>query len=171
MASLIEELITTLDEEERLYDGLIPIQERKIRAIVANNLDDINSISAEEQVIVDKLGNLENKRLRVNADMETVLGRKKGSMNLEDVIASLKNQPEEQKALKEIHDRLKKTIARIKDLNAQNKSLLEESIEMLEFNMNVIRSTRMNPGSSNYSSGATQVDMNESGTSSFDAKQ
>ena len=38
MASLMEELIQTLDAEESLYRELIPVQEEKTRAIIANNL-------------------------------------------------------------------------------------------------------------------------------------
>ena len=94
MASLMEELIDTLDKEDRLYTDLIPIQEEKIRAVIANDLESL-----------------------------------------------------------------------------QNKQLLTEALEMVEFNMNVIRSTRMSSGSSNYSSNAAQVDIGDYGAGMFDAKQ
>ena len=42
---------------------------------------------------------------------------------------------------------------------------------MVEFNMNVIRSTRMSSGSSNYSSNAAQVDVPDIEAGTFDAKQ
>ena len=38
MASLIEELISTLTEEEALYEEMIPVSEEKTRVIVANDL-------------------------------------------------------------------------------------------------------------------------------------
>ena len=38
MASLMEELIQTLDAEEKCYSQLIPIEEEKTRAIIANDL-------------------------------------------------------------------------------------------------------------------------------------
>lgn len=57
------------------------------------------------------------------------------------------------------------------ELNLQNKQLLTEALEMVEFNMNVIRSTRMSSGSSNYSSNAAQVDIGDYGAGMFDAKQ
>ncbi|MBP3703061.1 MAG: hypothetical protein J6I65_04655, partial [Lachnospiraceae bacterium] len=37
MASLMEELISTLTEEEELYRELIPVSEEKTKAIVAND--------------------------------------------------------------------------------------------------------------------------------------
>lgn len=171
MASLIEELMDTLDQEEKLYADLIPMQEEKKRAIVANDLNAIGKLGDEEQALVDRIGNLETKRMRIADDIATVLGKPPGTMKLERIIRTLKNQPGEQKALQKLHDRLKRTIGRLQDLNIQNKELLQEAMEMLEFNMNVIRSTRMSSGSSNYSSNAAQVDLPEVGGGTFDAKQ
>lgn len=171
MASLIEELIDTLDREDQLYADLIPIQEEKIRAIVANDLDALRRLSNDEQQLVDEVGSLEKKRVRVINDVATVLGKVSGTMNLEQIIQTLKGQPKEQKQLQELHDRLRRTVARLQELNIQNKKLLNEALKMVEYNMNVIRSTRMSSGSSNYSSSAAQVDMPDFGAGTFDAKQ
>ena len=150
MASLMEELVETLNREEQLYADLIPIQEDKLRAIVANDLAAIGRLSDEEQKLVDEVGVLETKRIRIANDIATVLGKPPGAMKLENMIDALKNQPKEQKILQELHDRLRRTISRLQDLNIRNKELLNQAMEMVEFNMNVIRSTRMSSGSSNY---------------------
>jgi len=92
-------------------------------------------------------------------------------MNLEKLVKKLGNQPKEKEALEKLHDRLKRTMGRLQELNLQNKQLLTEALEMVEFNMNVIRSTRMSSGSSNYSSNAAQVDIGDYGAGMFDAKQ
>ena len=90
---------------------------------------------------------------------------------LEQIAEALKNQPEDQKKLQLIHDRLKKTVGRLQELNEQNGVLLKEAMEMVEFNMNVIRSTRMSSGSSNYSSSAAEVEGMAPQHGVFDAKQ
>lgn len=171
MASLIEELIDTLDREEKLYQTLIPVQEKKLRAVIASDLESLGKVADEEQGLVDEVGILEAKRIRVTEDIATVLGRKPGTMNLEQMIQMLKNQPAERKQLEELHDRLRRTVGRLQDLNVQNKDLLSQAMEMIEFNMNVIRSTRMSSGSSNYSSNAAQVDVPDIEAGTFDAKQ
>ena len=51
------------------------------------------------------------------------------------------------------------------------KQLLKEAIDMVEYNMNVIRSTRMSSGSSNYSSDASEVAGMAPQHGLFDAKQ
>ncbi len=171
MASLIEELVSTLDREDQLYTELIPIQEKKLRAIVANDLETIGKLADEEQTLVDEVGILEAKRTRITDDIATVLGKPQGTMKLENIVHTLRNQPDEQKKLQELHDRLRRTIARLQELNIQNKELLDQVLEMVEFNMNVIRSTRMSSGSSNYSSSAAQVDLPDMEAGTFDAKQ
>ncbi len=171
MASLIEELIDTLDKEDQIYKNLIPIQEEKMRAVVANDLNSLTRISGDEQKLVDQIANLENKRQRVTDDITTVLGKAPGSMNLDKIVQALEKEPKDQKKLQELHDRLRRTVARLQELNGQNRDLLSQALEMVEFNMNVIRSTRMSSGSSNYSSNAAQVDAPDMGVGMFDAKQ
>ena len=171
MASLIEELVDVLGREEKIYADLIPIQEEKLRAVIANDLDVMRRLSDDEQNLVDEAGNLETKRIRIVKDISTVLGKGSGIMDLEQIVAALKNQPEEQKILRELHDRLRRTVSRLQELNVQNKDLLSQAMEMVEFNMNVIRSTRMSSGSSNYSSSAAQVDLPDMEAGTFDAKQ
>ncbi|MCH5252753.1 MAG: flagellar protein FlgN [Lachnospiraceae bacterium] len=171
MASLMEELIDTLDKEEQLYGELIPVEEEKTRAIIANDLKSLEEITIREHELVDKTTALENKREQVATDIATVLGKDPKVITLEQIAQALKNQPKDQEKLQEVHDRLRKTVTRLQQINNQNKELLEETMEMVEFNMNVIRSTRMSSGSSNYSSDASEVAGMAPKHSSFDAKQ
>lgn len=171
MASLMEELIQMLDAEEKCYSQLIPIEEEKTRAIIANDLEALQDITVREHDLVDETSALENKRERVAIDIATVLGRDPKTITLEQIASVLKNQPADQKKLQEVHDRLRRTVSRLQELNNQNKQLLKEAIDMVEYNMNVIRSTRMSSGSSNYSSDASEVAGMAPQHGMFDAKQ
>ena len=171
MASLMEELIDTLDAEEVLYGKLIPVEEEKTRAIISNDLEALQDIATREHELVDRTTALEGKREQVAMDIATVLGKDPKTITLEQIVEVLKNQPEDQKKLRDVHDRLKKTVLQLQQVNNQNKELLKEAIDMVEFNMNVIRSTRMSSGSSNYSSDATEVAGMAPQHGMFDAKQ
>ncbi len=171
MASLMEELIATLDKEDLLYRQLIPVEEEKTRAIIANDLESLRKITEQEHELVDRTSAQEHKREQIAIDIATVLGMDPRTITLDQIAEALKGQPEDQKRLQEIHDRLKKTVERLQDLNEKNKVLLKEAMEMVQFNMNVIRSTRMSSGSSNYSSNAAEVEGMAPQHGIFDAKQ
>ncbi len=171
MASLMEELITTLEAEEVLYRQLIPVEEEKTRAIIANDLESLQAITDQEHDLVDRTSAQEHRREQIAIDIATVLGMDPKTITLEQITEALKNQPEDRKKLQTIHDRLKRTVERLQELNEKNKVLLEEAMEMVEYNMNVIRSTRMSSGSSNYSSNASEVEGMAPQHGIFDAKQ
>ncbi len=171
MASLMEELIQTLDEEEKAYRALIPVEEEKTRAVIANDLESLQDITDRERELVDRSSALEGKREQIAADIATVLGRNPQTITVGEIIGVLKNQPKDQKALQEIHDRLRTTVIRLQEINNQNRDLIKDSMEMIEYNMNVIRSTRMSSGSSNYSSNASEVAGMAPQHGMFDAKQ
>lgn len=171
MASLIEELMSTLKAEEEIYKELLPIADKKTRIIIQNDLGALQEITEIEQLMIEKLTPLERKRAEVILNIGTVLNRKPDTLNLKNLIDLLNKQPKEQKELSILHDSLKSTVRRLVEINDRNKSLIEQSLEMIEFNMNLIQSTRMSPGSNNYTKGASAIEMPVSQTGMFDAKQ
>lgn len=171
MASMMEELITALTNEEILYQKLIPIAEKKMQAIIRNDLDELKKVTDTEQCITDEVTHWETKRTKTVENIAIVLNRKPAELTMKGIIAALDKQPEEQKQLRMLHDKIKLTAERLMDLNAQNKRLIEESLEMIEFNLNIIRSTRMSAGSNNYAKDASQADNIIPGAGMFDAKQ
>ncbi len=171
MASLIEELTANLREEGGVYKELLLIAEKKMRIIVKNDLDELRQITDDENGKLDHIAVLEAKRVEVVNNIGVVLNRNPEKLSLSAIISLLDRQPEEQKELKRIHDDLKATAGRLQELNRQNKQLIEESLEMIEFNMNFIQSTRMSSGSSNYTKGASVSDADASQSGMFDAKQ
>ncbi len=170
MASIIEDLISILEEEQTIYTELIPIAERKTRVIVDNDLTALQAITEQEQIIIEKINVLENKRQKVVVNIGTVLSRDPDTLDMKTLVDILQKQPVEQKKLSELHDNLKVTIQRLMEINSQNKSLIQQSLEMIEFNMNFIQSTRMSPGN-NYTRNASTMDVPPPQTGMFDAKQ
>ena len=170
MASLIEELITTLDQENEIYESLIPVNEKKTKIIINNDLEALQEITETEQEIIQKISALEAKRQEVIINIGTVINRNPGTLTLKNLIRLLEKQPKEQERLSIIHDKLQKTVHRLTEINHQNQSLIEQSLEMIEFNMNFIQSTRMSPGN-NYNRDASGIEMPIEQTRMFDAKQ
>lgn len=153
MASLVEELIVTLQEEEKLYETLLPIVSSKTSIIVQNNLEQLQRVTEQEQEYMQSVTSLEAKRKTTIQNIAIVMGKDPNTLTLKEIIGLLDKQPEEQKQLSKIRDRLKSTVQNLMQINNHNKSLIEQSLEMIEFNMNFIQSTRMSPGN-NYNKGA-----------------
>lgn len=171
MASLIEDLISTLEEENEIYTELIPIADNKTQVIAKNDLEQLQAITDKEQEVIDRVLKLEKRREEAIKNIGIVLGKNPSTLNIRTLIKILEKQPKEQEQLSKIHDSLKDTIQRLVEINNHNKSLIEQSLEMIEFNMNFIQSTRMSPGSNNYTKGANTFDAPASQTGMFDTKQ
>lgn len=171
MASLTEELIRVLQEEQELYRGLIPIAEEKTRVIVKNNLQSLQEITAREQQAIEKLNALERRREEIIVNMATVLNRDPRTLKLKNMVKILEKRPEEQKKLAELYDLLTASIRQLSEINERNKVLINQSLEMIQFEMNLIQSTRMSPGSGNYNKQASSFDMPAASSGMFDAKQ
>lgn len=171
MASLIQELITTLQEECTIYKELIPVGEEKTKVIVTNDLEALERITNIEQTMVNKITSLERKRQEVIVNIATVINKKPEELDLKTMVQLFTKQPKEQKELSQIHDDLKQTIERLMNINHQNQSLIEQSLDLIEFNMNFIQSTRMSPGNNNYNKHASGVDAMAEQTRMFDARQ
>lgn len=171
MASLIEELIGVLEEELEIYDQLVPVAREKTQVIVKNDIPALQEITAREQGAVDRITALEVKRNRIMKDIKTVLGTGEKELKLSDLIGLLKDDQKEKKTLSELHDKLKKTINVLVEINNRNKVLIQQSLELIEFNLNFLQSTRMSPGSNTYTKSASQYDEKSFGTGMFDAKQ
>lgn len=170
MASLMEELITTLHDEMAAYQEMLPVAQQKTQAIIDNDLVKVQEITEQEQDAIGKINALEHKRAKTIADVAIVLNYKAEDLTLTKLVELLSQQPEQQRELRKIHKELSKLLGQLAEINGHNKNLIEQSLEMISYNMNLIQSTRIVPGN-NYTRNAGQWDMTASQTGMFDAKQ
>lgn len=170
MASLMEELLEVLGEEEKQYEALIELGGVKRDAVIKANIDVLGEVTAKEQEAASALLNLSNKRTQVLCDMATVLGKEAKDMTINKMIEYLSNQPKEQELLIKRRDRLLEVGTQMQVLNRQNEALLKQALEMVEFDLTLLRSMRQAPETANYNKNAYNTgDL--LGGSGFDAKQ
>ena len=171
MASLIEELISTLKAEKAVYEELVPVSEQKTKILVKNDLEELKKITAQEQLLIDRAGVIGHKREEVIKNIGVVLNKTPEQLDLTSLTRLMAKQPEEKKTLAALHDSLRTTMRRLVEVNERNKDLIENSLETIAFNMNFIQSTRMSPGNNNYNRNATNSYTSDYGGHGFDAKQ
>ena len=170
MASLMQELLEVLEEEEKQYQKLIELNEVKRDSVIKANIEELGKVTTQEQEIASVLLNLSNKRGGILNDMATVLGKDPKNMTINKMIGYLESQPEEQKQLMDRRDRLLEAGTQMRILNKQNEALLNQAMEMVEFDLTLLRSMRQAPETANYNRNAYNTgDL--LGSSGFDAKQ
>lgn len=170
MASLMEELLEVLEEEEKQYRMLIELAGVKSEAIIKSNLEELGKVTAKEQDSASNLLNLANKRTRVLTDMATVLGKDPEDMTINKMVGYLESQPKEQKLLAARRDRLLEVGTQMQILNRQNEALLKQALEMVEFDLTLLKSMRQAPETANYDKNAYNTGALLGG-GGFDAKQ
>ena len=171
MASLIEELIDTLNKENDEYGKLLELSKRKSAVIVSRDIAALEKITDDEQSVMTVIGNLDAKRAQVTCDIADVINKDVESLKLSVLIDLLGKQPEQQRALSQVHDKLKVTVDNVRQINESNRQLIDQSLEMVEFDLNMARSLRQAPETNNYGRSAVSVGETLGSVRGFDAKQ
>ena len=104
------------------------------------------------------------------SDMAVVLNKPEQDFTLDSVIEMLGSQPKEQKRLQDVKEQLKTTLAEVRKINEQNQTLLNQALEMVEFDLTLFRSMRTAPETANYNKNAYNTGEILGGCG-FDAKQ
>ena len=171
MASLIENLIETLEEECSLYEELTAVSLEKTPVIVANDLAKLSQMNAKEQALVDQIISVSHIRDQELADIATVLGKDAKTITVSEIIGLIKKQPEFQHPLIAIRDKLKKQVEQLHLVSVHNQELLKEAIEMTEYSINLVQSLNQAPETANYSGANYSGSTLGASYSSFDTKQ
>ncbi len=154
MASLMEALIDNLEQQNEAYKSLLKLSMDKTPVIISADLDSLARITDDEQEIVSRINSLDRKRQESMKDIANVINKDVDSLKVVDLIDILKARPAEQNRLADIYDRLRDTLVQMKRVNEQNKQLIESSLEMVQFDMNVLQAYKAAPETANYTSNA-----------------
>ncbi len=172
MASLMENLISVLQAEGTAYEELLELSMRKTPIIIGGDLEGLQKITDEEQMVVARINHLDAKREEVTKDIANVLNKDVTKLKLTDIIRMLSQRPVEQNQLAAAHDKLKEVVGQMARINEQNRDLIQRSLEMVEFDLNLIQSMKSAPQTANYNRGAySSGSVMGTGRGGFDAKQ
>ncbi len=168
----MEDLIDVLRKEHEEYKILLELSRNKTPVIVKGAIDELQKITDEEQNVVGRISHLDKKREEVMNDIANVINRDVKTLKISNLILLLGRQPEEQKQLSLIYDELRATLRDMVMINNQNRELINQSLEMVEFDLNLIQAMRQAPETGDYNRGAANAgNIMGSLTSGFDAKQ
>lgn len=171
MASLIENLITILEQESSEYEQLLGLSMKKTPVIVAGDLQALQQITDEEQIVVGRINHLDSKRSEVIKDIANVMNKDVETLKLVNLIQMLESRPQESKRLAAVHDKLREVVTNMQRVNEQNRELIAHSLELIEFDMNLLQAMKAAPETANYNRGAYSAgDVMGTDRGGFDAK-
>ncbi len=170
MASLMDDLAGVLEEEAAQYKVLLEYSNSLREALIASDVSGVQEYTAAQEDVANRIQSLEARRSRVMGDIAVVMNRDPAGLRVSALEATLDGQPELRRRIAAVRGDLAETMDRLKRINETNQALLRQSMELLEFDLNLFRSARQAPETANYNKSA--VNTGELlGSRSFDAKQ
>lgn len=163
LKELVDNLILTLEKENQIYLEVLELSKNKKKVIIDSKIKELEKITEKEKSFVVTLIKIEEARDKI---VNEIL-KKLGILEIENVSDLLKYLDGEQKnSLTFAKNNLMKTIRDVSEQNDFNKKLLEQSLELIEFNIDVL-TTRGDSGL-NYSKDARDEEKEK--RSMFDIK-
>ena len=170
MASLMDDLTQVLENETVEYKKLVELSEGLKEALIESDVPSVERLTAAQEEVSNGIQSLETQRARVMNDIAVVLNKKPEELKVSMLEESLAGQPALQERLAAVRTELKQTMDELKRVNQTNQVLLRQSMELLEFDLNLFRSMRQAPETANYNRSAVNTgDL--LGSRGFDAKQ
>ncbi len=172
MASLMENLIDILNEQYDAYSALVELSRKKTPIIVSGSLEDLQKITDEEQDAVNVVNDIDKKRIEIMGDIANVLNQDINNLKLSNLVELINTRPEEQAKLNEARGKLIEIGKELKTVNERNRELLENALEMIDFDMNLIQAMKQAPQMGNYNSGGVNTgEVYGTNLKGFDTKQ
>jgi len=163
LKELVDNLILTLEKENQIYLEVLELSKNKKKIIIDSKIKELEKITEKEKSFVVTLIKIEEARDKI---VNEIL-KKLGVLEIENVTDLLKYIEGEQKnSLTFAKNNLMKTIRDVADQNDFNKKLLEQSLELIEFNIDFL--TTKEDSGFNYSKNAKDEEKEK--RSMFDVK-
>lgn len=169
MASIIEELIAIMSETTECYREFLELADNKKEVIINGNMPSLQILTSKEQVVAGRLLRLESKRKEVMEDICIVANKDSQKVTMAELIEMLDGQAE-QAQLKQASQQLVEVVEQVREINQLNSALLNESLDYINFTMNLINSSQNLTIGNNYEKKGT-FQGEEERNNFFDAKQ
>lgn len=142
MAGIVYELIEVLEEQKECYEGLITLATYTEHAIINKNISFLQEVVATQETFIGRLSQLDKKRESLMKDVSIVLGVPYTQMSVTKIIKGLGENSEVGQQLVDLRKDIKEQMTLLRRKNTLNKQLLMDSLELVNFMVNAIGSTK-----------------------------
>ncbi len=164
MSKSVEQLITVLKREYDIYRDYIDLAKKKKEIIIKGNIKELDHITGLEQDMILNMGKVDKIRVAIVGNLLNELKVKEvGSIG--ELVPYLEERDRTQ--LMGLKDKLDKVLQEIQELNELNGKLIQQSLEYIDFNINL--ATSANTQGSTYGNRADEKNV-KSKPNVFDVK-
>jgi len=152
MDKLVEQLVLILENELAIYEKINQLAEEKKGTIIDGKVKELELLTEKEQTFTRSLIKLETLRSKT-VDQ---LMQKYGLVEIENVTDLIEYMgPEGKAAVSKMKDQILGVVDELQSKNDKNKILIEQSLEFIDFNMELLTAVGDN---ANYGSDADDKD-------------
>ena len=141
----VNTVIDILKKEHVYYKHMLELSKSKKKIIVEGKVAELDKIVKLEQNMIVNIGQLERKREEEVAKLCGALGINSAQATITELSKILR--PELKKELEEIQQRLQETFRELKTVNDVNGQLIEQSLEYIDYSINLVAGSGMETGS------------------------
>ncbi|MDD3705539.1 MAG: flagellar protein FlgN [Clostridiaceae bacterium] len=141
----VNSAIEILTEEYGYYNDLSELAKSKKKIIVEGKIAELDKMVKLEQNMIFNIGQLERKREDIVSMLCKALNMNSAQITVSELAKVLK--PELKNRLEDIQEKLQKVLSELKDANDVNGQLLEQSLEYIDYSINLVAGSGMETGS------------------------
>lgn len=134
-----DELIDVLNNEAEIYREVLKISRNKTRIIVEGKTSELENITRKEQALISRIADFEEIRGRIVKKFSEQFEKEAYNLTISSIINMLP-QDKSQK-LNSILADLSKSLKEIKEVNTLNSKLIKNSLEYIDFSINLLTGT------------------------------
>lgn len=135
----INELLDILDRQAAIYKDILELSKNKTDIIIKGKVSELDNITKLEQSFIIEMGKLEDSREKIINDLSADIKLNASEINITELLKHVDNSQAER--LEAYKENLLGTINEIKDLNDLNSKLIQNSIDYINFSINILSNT------------------------------
>jgi flagellar biosynthesis/type III secretory pathway chaperone len=137
-STLTKQLVDILNKENDIYETLAKVSNNKTDLIVGGKVSELENITKIEQSLIIKVSKLEEEREKIVEKLCILLGKKAEEVTVSALVERLGQ--EESNELKACQEKIVKTINNLRNTNDLNAKLIKNSLEYIDFSINMMTS-------------------------------
>ena len=139
--SILSDICENLKQQVGVHTEILKIANDKKEAIVQNETDKLKKITKQEQQVVFNIIDLEEKREKNVKSLSTLLNEKQEGLTISEIIKISKDKIKNITLINEVEkakEDLRNIINELKTVNELNNQLIKNSLEYIDFNLNLM---------------------------------